>query len=129
MTYALIAVFYASLLGMAAMVLLKRREVRTGRPSLVSRLGAGSDHFFQEAHASFRKGISYVNRRTFAALAHLAAFHVLLRVRKVYVGLKHSFISTPHGKKLIDAVRGRGEVRDHGASFYLRHIAADEKSR
>jgi hypothetical protein len=51
---------------------------------------------------------------------------VLKYVRGWYVELKHKFISTPQGKRMMDAVRGRGQVKDHGASFYLRRISAEE---
>ncbi len=123
--YILISIFYISILGMAAMILLKRREVVTGRQSVVSRVGAGSDHIFQAVFSGARKALSYCNRRTFTALAHWVAYHVLFYVRKIYVEIKDQFIATPHGKKLIDAVRGRGEIKDHGASFFLRRISAD----
>ncbi len=125
--YTLITIFYASFLAMIAMILLKRREIATGKPSLVSRFGAGTDHVFQALFASVSRGFSYFNRHTFAALAHIAAFHALKRIRGVYVEIKHRFISNPQGKKLIDAVRGRGEIVDHGASFYLRKIAPEER--
>jgi len=125
--YALISIFYISLLAMIAMVALKRHEVRTGVPSLVSKVGAGSDHVFQAVYSTVRHGLSYVNRRTLIALSQWLAFHVLKFFRTLYVEIKHRFISTDHGKKLIDAVRGRGEVSDHGASFFLRNIAAEGK--
>ena len=125
--YTLITIFYGSFLAMGAMILLKKREVRTGHPSLVSRIGAGTDHIFHGIFASVGKGFSYLNKHTFRAIAHLIAFYVLKNVRKVYVEIKHRFIANPQGKKLIDAVRGRGEVTDHGASFYLRRIAPEDK--
>ena len=105
------------------MILLKRHEVKTGIPSLVSRLGKGSDQFFHAVWASILKFISYFNRRTFVLIAQWIAYHVLFHTRKVYVEVKHRALSNPHGKKLIDAVRGKGEVKSHGASFYLRRIS------
>ena len=125
--YTLITIFYISLLAMIAMVAFKRHEVRTGVPSLVSKIGAGSDHVFQSVYSAIRHVLSYVNRRTFVALVQWLAFHVLKFFRTLYVEIKHRFISTHHGKKLIDAVRGRGELSDHGASFFLRNIAAEGK--
>jgi hypothetical protein len=121
--YTLISIFYLSLLGMLAMVLLKRHEVKSGRPTVVSRLGKGTDHVFYAASSAIRSGISYFNRKTFIHVAQLIAYHVLLRTRKVYVEAKHWALSNPHGKKVIDAVRGRAEIKDHGASFYLRRIS------
>jgi len=127
--YTLIIIFYVSLVAMVAMLLLKRREVLTGRPSIVSKIGAGTDHIFQASFAAVGHGLSYFNRHTFKALAQIAAFHALKFVRRIYVEIKDRFISHPQGKKLIDAVRGRGEVSDTGASFYLRRIAADQPKR
>lgn len=108
---------------MAAMLLLKRREVVSGRQTVVSRMGRVSDHFFMSVFGSVRRVISHMNRRTFISIAQWAAYHILIRVRGVYVEIKHQALSNPHSKKVIDAVRGRGEVSDHGASFYLRQIS------
>jgi hypothetical protein len=123
--YTLIAIFYISLLGMTAMVLFKRREVTTGQASFVSRAGAGIDHIFHAVFSNVRRGMSYMNRKNFFLVMHWIAFHVLKFVRGIYVEAKSKTLAHPTGKKLIDAVRGRGEVRDHGASFYLRRISAD----
>ena len=125
--YTLITIFYVSLLAMIAMVAFKRHEVKTGTPSFVSRVGAQSDHVFQAIFSVIRRVLAYFNRRTFVALVQWLAFHVLKFFRTLYVEIKHRFISTHHGKKLIDAVRGRGELSDHGASFFLRNIAAEGK--
>ncbi|MEK7609989.1 MAG: hypothetical protein AAB470_02625 [Patescibacteria group bacterium] len=121
--YTLIAIFYVSLIAIIVMVLLKRHEVKTSKPCIISRLSRGSDHFFHSIFANIRKSSSYVNRHTFVALAHWIAVHVLVRIRNVYVEIKSSFLANPHGKKIMDAVRGRGEISDHGASFYLRRIS------
>jgi len=123
--YTLITIFYISLAAMALMIMLKRREVETGRVSFLSRIGAGTDHVFQAVFTAVRRGLSYLNRRTFAALAQMVAFHALFWVRRGYVEVKSAALANPHGKRLIDAVRGRGEVTSHGASFYLRRISAD----
>ena len=124
--YTLIALFYAALVAMAVMVVSKRHEVKTGKPSVLSRLGRGSDHFFQVIFTAVGQTISYINKHTFIALAQWLAIHVLKYVRGWYVELKHKFISTPQGKKMMDAVRGRGQVKDHGASFYLRRIGESD---
>lgn len=121
--YTLITVFYVSFIAMIVMVLLKRSEVNGGKQSIVSKIGAGADHFFSFIFETLKRWISFVNKHTFIALAHLIAFHVLKRVRHVYVEGKDRALKNPHGKKLIDAVRGKGEISNHGASFYLRRIA------
>ena len=121
--YTPIIIFYVALAGIVGMILLKRREMVSGSPSLVSRAGAGSDHIFHAVFDAVRRGLSHINRKTFLAGIHWIAVKVLFYVRKVYVEIKDRALAHPHGKKLIDAVRGRGEVKDHGASFYLRKIS------
>ena len=125
--YTLITIFYLSLIGIISMVLFKHHEIKTGKPSLPSRLGKGADHIFQTIFGSVKKSISYINKHTFIAVAQWMTYHVLVRIRKVYVEIKHHALANPHGKRMIDAVRGRGEVKDHGASFYLRKIAEKNK--
>ena len=105
------------------MLLLKRREIHKGKESLFSKMGKGSDHLFHAVFSKVNEIVRYINKHTVIALVQWVTFHVLLRVRKIYVNLKHSALQNPHGKKMIDAVRGRGEVKDHGASFYLRRIS------
>ena len=121
--YTLITLFYISIVGIMVMLLLKRREVKTGHPSIISRLGRGSDNFFHAIFGGFKKFFSYINKHTFVAIAHWMAFHTLKQTRNVYVEMKSRALQNPHGKKMLDAVRGRGEVKDHGASFYLRRIS------
>jgi hypothetical protein len=105
------------------MILLKRHETKTGRPTIMSRLGRGSDNFFHMVFGLVLNAWSYINKHTFVALAHWIAFHILVHIRNIYVQIKSSFLATPQGKKMLDAVRGRGEVKNHGASFYLRRIS------
>jgi hypothetical protein len=105
------------------MVLLKRYEVNSGKATVVSRLGQGSDHLFHSIFSAMKQGTSYVNKHSFIAIAQWIAFHVLLRVRNIYVELKDRALSNPHSRKVIDAVRGRGEITPHSASFYLRRIS------
>lgn len=120
--YTLITIFYISFIAMIVMVLLKRREINTGKQSVVSKVGAGTDHFFSVIFETLKRWILFINKHTFIALAHLIAYHILFRTRKVYVEVKDRALKNPHGKKLIDAVRGKGEISNHGVSFYLRRI-------
>ncbi len=122
----LITIFYISLICMILMLLMKRREIMTGKQSIFSKIGANSDHIFNSVYMKARNILSYVNKHTFVALANWIAYHILLRVRKIYVEIKSKFLENPHGKKLIDAVRGRGDVKNHGASFYLRRISNNQ---
>lgn len=124
--YTLITIFYVSILAMLAMVLFKRREVMTGEASVVSRIGAGTDHVFSAVFVFCRKYLAYANRRNLVLVMHWLAFHILKFVRGIYVELKAQTLAHPTGKRLIDAVRGRGDVKSTGASFYLRRISADQ---
>lgn len=123
--YTLIALFYISLLGIVLMLLLKRHEVKSGHPTIVSRLGRGTDSLFHTIFSAIGEVVSYVNKHTFIAIAQWVAFHILKRIRAVYVELKDKALANPHSKKVLDAVRGRGVVVDHGSSLYLRRIGAD----
>ncbi len=121
--YILIAVFYVSLLGAVSMLALKGREQKTGHPTVISRIGSETDHIFHAIFSRVGRWISYANRRTLIVLGQLIAFHTLVHVRRVYVEVKHRTLENPHGRKILDAVRGRGEVKKHGASLYLRRIS------
>ncbi len=107
---------------MATMVLLKRREILSGQGIAASGIGQKIDRSFQAVWSAFGHFVAGFNRRNLIAVVQLVAYHILLRVRRVYVELKHRTLMNPHGRKVIDAVRGRGEIRNHGASFYLRRI-------
>lgn len=124
--YFAIALFYISCIGIVAMVLLKRHEVKSGHANIVSRLGRRTDAFFVRIYNVINSGVSRLDKHTFIGMAQWVAYHVLVHVRNVYVEIKHKALVNPHGRKVIDAVRGRGEVRNHGASFYLRRISSDK---
>ena len=124
--YTLIALFYLAMIGIVTMILLKRREFSTGKKSIISRIGTGSDRLFNQIFMTVKQGVSYVNRKSFIVITQWVAFHILLRTRKVYVEIKHQALLNPHAKKVIDAVRGRGQIQNHGASFYLRRISSNE---
>ena len=121
--YTTIVLFYISLAFIFLMILFKHREVKSGHPTVISKLGSGSDHIFHDIFRTAKKGLSYPNRHTFVAIGHWMVFHILVRIRKVYVEIKALFLALPQGRKMLDAVRGRGEVSNHGVSFYLRRIA------
>lgn len=120
--YILISIFYISLLGIITMIVLKRKELNSNiSPS--SDLAIKIERSLVSVYSNIKRGMGYCNKKTMIALAQYVTFHVLFHVRKVYVELKHRTLLNPHGKRMIDAVRGRGEVKNHGASFYLRRIS------
>jgi len=125
--FTLIIIFYVSLLGLIAMLLFKRHEIKYGHPTVVSRLGRGSDDLFHSMFGAIHRTYAFFNKQNYIKILQWVAYHILLRTRKVYVDIKHEVLSNPHGKKVIDAVRGRGEVKAGGGSVYLRRIS-DNKS-
>lgn len=121
--YILISIFYISLLGIISMILIKRAEMKNGDISLADKIESSVEVTLSKVYARILVFFKLFNRHTFVALAQFMTFHVLLRIRNIYVEIKHRTLQNPHGKRMIDAIRGRGEVKNHGASFYLRRIS------
>jgi hypothetical protein len=105
------------------MILLKRHEIDKNKTSLTSRFAKSLEHTLGQTFDRIQSIFRMLNKKTLIALVQFITFHVLYRIRKVYVEIKHRTLRNPHGKKMIDAVRGRGEVKNHGASFFLRRIS------
>lgn len=120
--YILVASFYISLLGIISMIVLKRFELRSANTNSSANVSS-LEIRLQNIYNSINRSLKMLNRKTFIALAQYITFHILYRIRKVYVELKHRALMNPHGKRMIDAIRGRGEINKHGASFYLRRIS------
>ena len=120
--YILVASFYISLLGIISMIVLKRFELSSANSNSSSDV-SNIELRLQSIYNSINKTFQMINKKTFIALAQYITFHILYRIRKIYVELKHRALMNPHGKKMIDAIRGRGEINKHGASFYLRRIS------
>lgn len=118
--YLLIITFYISLIGIIAMILIKRGEIKKGKSFLAE---SSIEKRLVKIYTEIVKFFKMFNKHTFIALSQYITFHLLFRIRKVYVEMKHRVLLNPHGKRMIDAVRGRGEVKNHGASFYLRRIS------
>ncbi len=112
---------------MVVMLLLKRREVKTSKPNIISRMFAGTDHIFHAIFSAVQHGLSFVNKHTFIWLAQWVAYHILSHIREWYIKIRVHAHGNPHTKKVIDMVRGRGEVKDHGASFFLKRISNDAR--
>lgn len=124
--YALIIVFYLSFACMILMLSMKRRELSTGRKYFVSRLAEGNDHVFHKLHADSRAVASYFNKHTFIAFLQWVAAGILSWLRDLYIKLFHIARKNPHSKKVIDMVRGEGEITAAGgASFFLKKISDD----
>ena len=123
---ALIIIFYLAFISIILMLWTKSRELSTGRQSLVSRLGDETDHIFHKMHDDIRTAVSYFNKHTFIAFLQWVAAHILSWFRTLYIKLFHLAHRHPHSKKVIDMVRGKGEVSGQGgASFFLKKISDD----
>lgn len=126
--YTFIIIFYVSLLAIVAMIVLKRREIVALKNNPISKISARADSFLDKNYSAIRKFISYLNKHTFIAITQWIVYHILLHIRKGYVEIKHQALQNPHTRNMIYAVRGKGEVKKHGASFYLRRIG-ENRSR
>ncbi len=121
--YILISIFYISLIGIISMIFIKRAEMKNGDLSLADKIESSVEVALSNIYAKIVAYSKLLNRQTFVALVQYLTFHVLLRIRNIYVDIKHRTLQNPHGRRMIDAVRGRGEIKNHGASFYLRRIS------
>jgi hypothetical protein len=119
-------IFAIALLGIVGMILLKIGEVRGGKKSLLSRMGDSTDQHVHSAYDRVRYAFRYINKKSAIALVQWIAFHFLSVVHEVYKWMYDKAHRHPHSKRVIDMVRGRGEVNNNGgSSFYLKQISAD----
>jgi hypothetical protein len=126
MLYASI-VFFISLIGIVTMLYLKARRLKLEVRSNFSFVSEKVDHKIRSVFARVRTFISYFNRKSAVALVQWIAYHVLSWGQKAYMWLYDKAHAHPHSKKVIDMVKGRGEVDETGgASFYLKRINPEE---
>ncbi len=120
--------FYASLIGMLGMISIKAMELRSGRKSLVSRLADKTNHIVHDYYFRVKKFFSYFNRRSAVALVQWIAYHILSWGRAIYIWIYNKAHSHAPSKKVIDMVRGKGDVnRNGGSSVYLKKISDREE--
>lgn len=118
--------YFTSLIGIVAMIGLKYYEVRTQKRSILSRFVEKTDYRIQYAYRKIRLFISYFNRKSAVALVQWIAYHVLSWARRGYIWLHRKAHAHPPSKKVIDMVRGKGDVGNiGGASFYLKKISEE----
>ena len=116
-------IFYVSLAGIVGMLFMKHAEIKGGKPSLLSRTGAGADHAVRAGYQTVRFVISHINVHNGIVAVQWVAYHILSMARATYLYVRELAHSHPHSKKVIDMVTGKGEVSAKGgASFYLKRI-------
>jgi hypothetical protein len=116
--------FYISFLGILGMIGVKMAEIRSGKKSWVSRMSDKTNHKVREYYYNTKKFISYINRKSALALVQWIAYHILTWARNAYIWAYKKAHAHAPSKKVIDMVRGRGEInRNGGSSFYLKSIS------
>lgn len=117
--------FFVSLAFIITMVVIKSMEIQKGKKYFFSRLAEKTDHLFQKVYTAIKDAISYVNKHNLIALLQIIAYHILSWIRKGYLKVHAKAHAHPHSKKVIDMVKGKGEVHKGGASFYLKRISEE----
>lgn len=120
--------FYVSFLGIISMVGFKAIELRSGKKSWISKLSDKTNHKVHEYYDNFTNTLRYVNRHSALALVQWIAYHILSWARNVYIWAYKKAHSHAPSKKVIDMVRGRGEInRNSGSSFYFKSISGNSE--
>lgn len=122
-----IIAFYVSLIGIISMIGIKSRELKSGKKSFISRLSEYTNHIIHDYHARVIVFIKYINRKSALALVQWIAYHVLTWARNLYIWAYRKAHAHAPSKKVIDMVRGKGEIkRNTGSSFYLKSISGND---
>lgn len=121
--------FFVSLLGIICMIYLKARRLKMDARSRFSFVSAKVDHKIRGTFTGIRTFFSYFNRKSAIALIQWIAYHILSWARAAYIWIQKKAHAHPPSKKVIDMVRGKGEVDSTGASFYLKNLAPIEEKK
>lgn len=120
--------FYISLVGILGMFGFKASELHSGNKSLISRITVRTDKNFRAAYHFLKKMLSYVNKKSAIALLQWIAYHILSWAREVYIWAHRKAHSHPPSRRVIDMVRGKGEVKKNaGVSFFLKSISTEDE--
>lgn len=122
--------FYVAGVGILGMLGFKALEFRSGKKSWISRLLDSMNHFFHRIFDAIKRWIFFINKKSAIALIQWIAYHVLSWARSAYIWAYKKAHAHAPSKKVIDMVRGRGEVKQTGgASFYLKSIGEDDENQ
>lgn len=120
--------FIVSSLGIIGMILMKLRELKTGKLSLLSRISERTNHSFRNAYRSVKTFFSYFTKRNAVLLARFLLVRTILFLRKIYLIVKNKIMSYETAQKLRDMINGKGVIKKKGAvSFFLQRIAEEAK--
>ncbi len=119
-------IFLASSIAIVVMIWLKARRLKMDTRSRLSFVSDKVDGKIRKGFTTTRTFISYFNRKSAVALVQWIAYHILSWARSVYIFFHRKAHAHPPSKKVIDMVRGKGEVdKMGGASFYLKRISKE----
>lgn len=119
-------IFFLSFAVIIAMIFFKALEIKKGKVSPFVAVTKKVDPLVRREYHRARSFISYFNRRSAVALIQWIAYHVLSWARSCYIWMHRKAHAHPPSKKVIDMVRGRGDVDGvGGASFYLKKISEE----
>lgn len=120
--------FYISLAGIFGMLGLKISEIRSGKKTWISRVAEKTDVFVWKSYLAIKKALSYINKKSAVALMQWIAYHILSWLRNAYIWAHRKAHAHPPSKRVIDMVRGRGEIRKNGGvSFFLKSISSEDE--
>jgi hypothetical protein len=121
--------FYVSILGIIGMITFKLVEIRSGKKAWFFKIIDSKNHIMHDFFVKMKKHASYINRKSAIALIQWIAYHILSWARKTYIWAYKKAHAHPPSKKVIDMVRGKGEIKKTGgASFYLKRISENDES-
>lgn len=121
--------FYISILGIIGMISFKAMEIRSGKKTWAFKVLDKNNHIIHNFFIKIKNYISYINRKSAIALVQWIAYHILLGARTTYIWAYKKAHAHAPSKKVIDMVRGRGEVKKAGgASFFLKRISESDES-
>ncbi len=110
------------------MISIKVYEIRSGKKSIISKVSDNTNHIVHNFFNATKKFISYFNRKTALALLQWIAYHILSWVRKTYIRLRNMAHMHPPSKKVLDMVRGKGDInKNGGSSIYLKMISENRE--
>ena len=105
------------------MLWFKAMELRSGKTNWVLKAVNIMNHKVHDGYVWIKEKIAMINKRTAIVLIQWIAYHILSWARELYIWAHKRAHAHPHSKRVIDMVRGRGEVKKNGGvSFYLRSI-------
>jgi hypothetical protein len=106
---------------------LKVAEIRSNKKTLISKIAEKTDDTVWKYYINTKKILSYINRKSAIALIQWIAYYILSWARRAYIWAHRKAHAHPPSKKVIDMVRGRGEIKKNGGvSFFLKSISSED---